>query len=98
MRSKQLPCVLDVDMNKNILIIYSTESECMGKFLEETRKEIFEKEFDLTLIDNEKKVKLNELKVKFEEEMVLDEEKNVLNMCGFRDNVESLYEKLCDLA
>ncbi len=65
----------------------------------ESRKEIVEREFDLNLIDSNK-VQLNNLKVQIEneEEIVLIEDKNVLNICGFREKVEFVYESLCDLA
>jgi uncharacterized protein YacL (UPF0231 family) len=95
-----LSCVLDVDLSKNVLIIYSTDAECIEKFMAESKQEIIEREFDLNLIDNNKKVQLNNLKVQIEneEEIVLVEDKNVLNICGFRDKVEFVYDSLCDLA
>jgi len=88
-----------VDLSKNLLIIYSTDAECIEKFMIESRKEIVEREFDLNLIDSNK-VQLNNLKVQIEneEEIVLIEDKNVLNICGFREKVEFVYESLCDLA
>jgi hypothetical protein len=99
LRNIPLSCVLDVDLSKNVLIIYSTDVECIEKFMAESKQEIIEREFNLNLIDNNKKIQLNNLKVQIEneEEIVLVEDKNVLNICGFRDKVEFVYESLCDL-
>ena len=94
-----MSCVLDVDLSKNVLIIYSTDAECIEKFMVESKQEIIEREFNINLIDSNKKVQLNNLKVQIEneEEIVLVEDKNVLNICGFRDKVEFVYESLWDL-
>ena len=47
-----MSCVLDVDLSKNVLIIYSTDVECIEKFMAESKQEIIEREFNLNLIDN----------------------------------------------
>jgi len=94
-----IQCVLEADLNKNHLIIYSTDQAHTESFLNEARIEIVEKEFDISLIDN--RPKLSDLLLEFETQediVMIENERGILNFCGFKEKAENVYNKLCDLA
>ena len=90
--------MLEADLTKNELIIYSVDQAYVERFIDEARFEIMEKEFDTCLIEN--RSKLNDLRLELEaqDDIVFTEtDKGYLNFCGFKENVEKIYERLCHL-
>ena len=100
-RLKEVPiqCVLEADLNQNKLFIYTTDQANAEKFLNEARFEIIEKEFDLCLIENKSKLSdlLNEIDAQ-DDIVTAETDKSYLKFCGFKNKVDDIYGKLCELA
>lgn len=96
---EKIPCVLEVDLAKNALIMYATDQSIIDRFLKELPMKIKERDFDLSIIENKVKLNLYLKRMELDEELLLNDwtENGYLNFCGFDQKVDNVYHDLCEL-